>query len=203
LIPWSGASLGALSPPAERIVVVGVPVESSGPALPFAARDITAITYAADPRKKGLDRVLAAWALARRPGEELVVAGGGALATADGVRHVGLLPRAEYRELLRRSRLFLAAPRREDHGIAQLEALADGCMLVSTPAPGPYEALRLARILDPRLVTGDLVPAIRAALDTPLADYADRAASAMGGFRRERIDRVVADGLVSRLNVPA
>ena len=31
-------------------------------------RDIAAVTYAADPEKKGLDRVLAAWAAARRDG---------------------------------------------------------------------------------------------------------------------------------------
>ena len=53
-------------------------------------------------------------------------------------------------------KLFVTAPRREDHGIAQLEALADGCLLVTTPAPGPYAALPIARELDARLVTEDL-----------------------------------------------
>jgi DNA polymerase (family 10) len=76
-----------------------------------------------------------------------------------------MLAPAEYRALLRRSRVFLSAPRREDYGIAQLEALADGCLLVTTPAPGPYAALPLARDLDPRLVGPDL--AIRTALDDP------------------------------------
>ena len=57
-------------------------------------------------------------------------------------------PREEYRALLRRARVFVCAPRREDYGIAQLEALADGCMLVTTPAPGPYVALPIARALD-------------------------------------------------------
>ena len=38
-------------------------------------RDIAAITYGANPQKKGLDRVLAAWHGARREGETLVVAG--------------------------------------------------------------------------------------------------------------------------------
>ena len=64
-----------------------------------------------------------------------------------------MLPRDEYRALLRRARVFVTAPRREDYGIAQLEALADGCMLVTTPSPGPYAALPLARALDPRLVS--------------------------------------------------
>ena len=53
----------------------------------------------------------------------------------------GRLAAAEYRALLRRARVFVTAPRREDYGIAQLEALADGCALVTTPAPGPYAAL--------------------------------------------------------------
>ena len=52
-------------------------------------------------------------------------------------------------------------------GMAQLEALADGCLLVTTPAPGPYAALPIARELDPRLVGEDLAAALRAALDDP------------------------------------
>ena len=40
-----------------------------------AVRDIAAITYAANPEKKGLDRVLAAWGAVRRADEELVVTG--------------------------------------------------------------------------------------------------------------------------------
>ena len=65
---------------------------------------------------------------------------------------------ADYRALLRRARVYACAPRREDYGIAQLEALADGCVLVTTTAPGPYAALPLARALDPRLVVGDDAP---------------------------------------------
>ena len=75
-------------------------------------------------------------------------------APAEGVRFTGMLPRAEYRALLRRARVFVCAPRREDYGIAQLEALADGCVLVTTPSPGPYAALPVARALDERLVGG-------------------------------------------------
>src|SRR6202043_959908 len=91
-----------------------------------------------------------------------------------GVRVVGLLAPADYRALLRRARVFVCAPRREDYGIAQLEALADGCQLVTTSAPGPYAALPLARELDPRLVGEDLQAALRAALDEPRADYVAR-----------------------------
>ena len=197
LLPWSGSSLGDLRPRVP-VGVVGICVEASGPLESQAARDIAAITYAADPRKKGLDRILDAWRAVRGGDEELVVVGAPRVPSMRGVRSVGLLPRAEYRALLRRSRLYVTAPRREDYGIAQLEALADGCVLVTAPAPGPYAALALARILDDRLVTNDLGPAIRLALDAPPSDYAQRAARAMTSFSAERIDQVVA-GLVPML----
>jgi glycosyltransferase involved in cell wall biosynthesis len=121
----------------------------------------------------------------------------GPAGVAGRVRFAGLVPRAEYRALLRRARVFLAAPRREDYGIAQLEALADGAVLVTTPSPGPYAALPLARALDPRLVAADL--AIRAALDDPAPDYAERAAALLAPWRPEAVDRVVAERLLPAL----
>jgi glycosyltransferase involved in cell wall biosynthesis len=105
----------------------------------------------------------------------------------------------EYRALLRRARAFVTAPRREDYGIAQLEALADGCALVTTRSPGPYAALPLARALDARLVTDDLATALRAALDAPSAAYAERAADALRPFSRAAVDRVVSEVLLPRL----
>ena len=72
LVPWSEGGLAEAPEPHADAVVVPVPVEPSGAA---AERDIAAITYGAHPEKKGLDRVLAAWAAAHRDGEELVVAG--------------------------------------------------------------------------------------------------------------------------------
>jgi glycosyltransferase involved in cell wall biosynthesis len=207
LVPWSARALEE-SPglPRPRSVVVPVPVEPSGPPEP---RDIAAITYGANPDKKGLDRVLATWAGFRRDGEELVVAGvteaearervGAALSATPGVRYAGALARGEYRALVRRARAFLAAPRREDHGIAQLEALADGTPLVSTVSPGPYVALGLARELDPRLVSDDLGDALRVALDDPRPDYADAARAAMAPLRRDAVDRVVSERLLPAL----
>ncbi|HUB75440.1 MAG TPA: glycosyltransferase [Solirubrobacteraceae bacterium] len=196
LIPWSEGSLAGAAVPRARVVVVPVAVSPSGPP---AERDIAAITYGANPEKKGLDRVLAAWDRVRRPGEELLVAGVPALRSRAGVRSVGMLPPVEYRAYLRRARVYLAAPRREDYGIAQLEALADGCVLVTTPAPGPYEALELARALDPRLVTEDLPAAIRAALDTPQAHYATAALTALERLSPGAVDRVVASALLPAL----
>ena len=194
LVPWSEGGLAEASRPHADAVVVPVPVAPSGAE---AERDIAAITYGANPEKKGLDRVLAAWAAARRPGEELVVAGLDG-AAAEGVRYTGMLPRAEYRALLRRARVFACAPRREDYGIAQLEALADGCLLVTTPSPGPYAALPVARALDPRLV-GGVAEGIRAALDDPAPGYAERALDALAPWRPETVDRVIAEQLLPRL----
>jgi hypothetical protein len=207
LVPVSEGSLGETPRPHADAVVVPIPVEPSGPAAP--ERDIAAITYGANPAKKGLDLVLDAWRVARREDETLVVAGigpgdgarqlGAPYAATPSVRFAGALPRTEYRALLRRARVFACAPRREDYGIAQLEALADGCMLVTTAGPGPYAALPVARALDPRLVTADVARALRTALDDPVPDYADRAREAVAPWSHAAVDRIVAEQLLPRL----
>jgi hypothetical protein len=215
LLPWSEGALAELPTSAQldaRSLVLHVAVEPSG--SPERVRDIAAITYAANPVKKGLDRVLDAWRSVRgeRGGAagELVVAGatdaelcaaGFALAGQAGVRSVGPLPPSAYRALLRRSRVFLCAPRREDYGIAQLEALADGCVLVTTPAPGPYAALPIARDLDSRFVKDDLAEALRAALEQPPHDYATRALAALDGFMGRSLEARVRADLLPRLLV--
>jgi hypothetical protein len=53
-------------------LVLPVPVEPSGP---HGHRDIAAVTYAANPTKKGLDLLLDAWRQVRGEGEELHVTG--------------------------------------------------------------------------------------------------------------------------------
>ena len=199
VMPMSVGAVAPLRYPSAEPVVVPVPVEPSGPLLTGAARDVSALAYTGDPVKRRLDLILAAWARARREGETLVVAGTGPHEPAEGVEFAGRLAPAEYRALLRRARVFVAAPRREDYGIAALEALVDGCMLVSTPSPGPYVALALARALDPRLVSDDLVRAIRTALDDPSAGYHLRAAELLAPFRRAAVDRTVANAVLPRL----
>jgi Glycosyl transferases group 1 len=217
LLPWSEGALREIAAPAAalgdtRALVLPVPVEASGP--PAERRDIAAITYAANPSKKGLDRVLAAWRRVRAErqsgtqAEELLIAGispeqlarTGLLAPDEpGVRVLGALPSSEFRALLRRARVFVCAPRREDYGIVQLEALADGCVLVTTAAPGPYAALPIARELDARLVGDDLAGALRVALDEPAAGYGERARAALAPFSRGSVDRLVAERLLPRL----
>jgi hypothetical protein len=214
LLPWSAGGLEELSPPAGhegRALVLPVAVGASGP--PAETRDIAAITYAANPAKKGLDRVLGAWRALRGgrgsdDGGELLVAGasehdlrrtGIEVGREDGVRVLGALARDEYRALLRRTRVFVCAPRREDYGIAQLEALADGCRLVTTPAPGPYAALPIARRLDPRLVSEDLAGALHVALAEVDGAYATRARAELTPFTLDALDALVARELLPRL----
>src|SRR5215208_6353631 len=156
LLPTSEGALAEAPAPHGPTIVVPIPVAPSGPPAP--ERDIAAITYGANPSKKGLDRVLAAWRAARREGETLVVAGVDG-AGEDGVRYTGMIAPHAYRALVRRARVFATAPRWEDYGLAQLEALADGCVLVTNEGPGPYAALSLARALDPRLVGDGLAAA--------------------------------------------
>jgi hypothetical protein len=171
-------------------------VERSGP---VGERDVLALTYAGDPAKKRLDHILAAWARARRPGETLVVAGLDGLPPGDGIDVAGRLAPDDYRALLRRARTFVAAPTREDYGIAPLEALADGCQLVTTPSPGPYPARDIARRLDPRLVSDDLAAAIRIALDDPAPAYAARAVELLAPFTHAAVDQAVAERVLPRL----
>ena len=195
LVPMSEQALDEAPARRAEAVVVPVPVTSSGTP---GDRDIAAITYASDPVKKGLARVLEAWERARREGEELVVV------TEHDVDRPGVrVERARgdaFRALLRRARTYVVAPRREDFGIAQLEALADGCRLVTTAPPGPYVARDLARALDSRLVTDErLDQAIRTALDDPDPGYESRARELLRPFAPAAVDAAVANELLPRL----
>jgi glycosyltransferase involved in cell wall biosynthesis len=203
LLPVSDGALAGAPAGLPRVIVVPIIVERSGPLLAGSQRDIAAITYAANPTKKGLDRLLVAWAAVRREGEELLVAGVSSLPALDGVRGVGTLERGAYRALLRRARVYVAAPRREEYGIAQLEALADGAMLVSTETAVPYAALDLAREVDARLIGSDLAAAIRTALDDPRPDYAAAVAPLLERFGAASVDRIVAEQVLPALSAAA
>lgn len=170
LLPWSAESLeGAPSEVLPKARVLPIAIEAAahdatthdavGELLsPIAARGQRAVgvAYAADPVKKGLDRLVGAWAPARRDDEVLLVAGHehlpSAVAAAPGIVDVGRLDRPTFRALVRAVGLLVTAPRREDYGLVQLEALAEGSRVVTTVAPGPYAALPLVRVLWPEQV---------------------------------------------------
>ena len=156
-------------------------------------RDIDAVTYAADPRKRGLDVVCRAWDHGR-----LVIGGIGREAglrwlgrhgvpEPAGVEWAGPLPRERWLELVARARLFVNASRWEDFGIAPMEALAAGTPLATVPTPGSFEALPLARELAPELVSDDLAAAIRAGFGIDRERYAERALELLRPYREEAV----------------
>jgi glycosyltransferase involved in cell wall biosynthesis len=119
-----------------------------------------------------------------------------------GIEWVGALPRDAWLERVARARVFVNASRREDHGLAQLEALALGTPLVTVPSPGAYEALPIARRLAPELVSDDLAAAIEAGLRLPDREgYARRASEAMRPYRREAVRAIVADQVAPALGL--
>ncbi|HET8673032.1 MAG TPA: glycosyltransferase, partial [Thermoleophilaceae bacterium] len=204
--PWGDEAARA----AGGGVVLRVPVEEITGA---PAREVDAIAYAGYPRKRGLDVLCRAWAAAAHAGERLVIGGVERSRGLDwlrrcgvpepaGVEWTGPLPREEWLRRVASARVFVNASRREDHGLAQLEALSAGCLLVTVPSAGPYEALPLARELAPELVSDDLGRALRAGLDHPdPVGYGGRARELLAPFRADAIARVLADQVLPALGI--
>jgi glycosyltransferase involved in cell wall biosynthesis len=209
LLPWSEAADAAAPGDAPR-VVVPVPVEQ----LPAGGtRDIDALAYAGDPKKRGLDALCLAWDQLGG-GARLVVAGiereralhwlgRRGVSEPAGVEWAGVLSREDWLAAVRRARLFINASRWEDYGISQLEALSAGAALVTVPSPGAYEALTLARRLAPELV-GDLKPVIAAGLALPDAElerYRGAAATELAPYRPAAVQALVTERVVPALGL--
>jgi glycosyltransferase involved in cell wall biosynthesis len=197
-------------------VVVAPPVVRSG--KPAAERERLAVAYTPDVKAKGLDIVCAAWTAAAIPDARLQVFGvtpEAALAhlrrtgtpVADSIEFAGWRPPAEFRAALRRARAYAGGARWEDFGQAPLEALADGALLATVPSGGPFEALTLARELEPGLVAPSLEPAglaaaLRAAFELPEPEtraYHERAGELVQRFDPGAIQRVVERDVVPAL----
>ena len=208
VLPWSQAALAALPAEAAPAVVVPPTVERSAKLV--WKRERVAVAYTPDVKAKGLDIVCAAWAAAALKDARLRIFGverDVAMAylrrtqtpVADSVEFAGWRPAAEFRSALRRAWAYAGGARWEDFGQAPLEALADGALLATVPSGGPFEALALARELDPRLVAQSVDPAglagaLRAAFDLPdreMRSYRQRAAVLLERFRPEAVQRVV------------
>jgi glycosyltransferase involved in cell wall biosynthesis len=166
--------------------------------------------------KRGLDLLCEAWAQVapettltiggcdRETGIAWLVRRG--IPEPPGIEWAGALPRDEWLRRVGTARVFVNASRREDHGLAQLEALAAGTPLVTVPSPGAYEALPIARRLAPALVASDvsapaLAAAQRAGLALDDATYPVRAAVALEPYRRERVLATVRDEVLPALGV--
>jgi glycosyltransferase involved in cell wall biosynthesis len=217
LMPVSVGAEAAVADVERPRVRVPIPIE---PIEGAAERDIDAVAYASYPRKRGLELLCAAWAAAAPPGARLVVGGADrakglawlrrkGIGEPDGVEWAGELPRADWLDRVARARMYLNASRWEDFGIAPMEALAAGTPLVTVPTPGSFEALPLARELDPRLVAEDgsadaLAEAIRAGFaigEDERAAYAARAGALLGPYREDAVARVVAERVLPGLGI--
>ena len=218
-IPFSVAGAEALPEGAARPVIVSPPIDPSRPdGGEPAERESLAVAYVSDPKAKGLDVVVGAWAAAGVDGARLEVYGldpewarshlrRTGLPEPESVELKGTVPACEFRARLRRARVFVHGARWEDWGQAPLEGLADGALLATAPAGGPYEALRVARRLDPSLVAhaieGDaLGVAIRAAFEMPeerAAAYRERAAELVRPYRSDSVQKTVEDELLPAL----
>jgi glycosyltransferase involved in cell wall biosynthesis len=188
------AGLGRPAPGPGLPPMVALPFPVTVPGAVSAERDALVVAYAGNPDKKGLDVIVQAWAAAAPGAHRLVITGIEAhegreflqersVAEPPGIEWAGRLDPAEHLALVARAQAYLSASRFEDYGIAQLEALAHGTPLVTTPSAGGYEALPLARQLEPALVARDASPqslatALRAALEMPAAARAAYAARA-------------------------
>ncbi len=202
LMPHSPGAIEALSVGSAPTVLVPPPIA----AAPAAAetREPLAVGYTPDPKAKGLALLCAAWERAELAGARLVIAGipreraveflarrGGRL--PPGAELAGMLPQPSFRDLLARARVFVSAAEWEDFGIAPLEALDRGAVLVGAPGGGPFPGLGIARALAAEFVAGDRDPASLAraleaafaADDAVLATYRVAARKALEPYRPE------------------
>jgi Glycosyl transferases group 1 len=216
VLPWSHAALEALPPDAARSIVIPPPVAPSGD--PAADRERLAVAYTPDVKAKGLDVVCAAWGEAALEDARLLVFGVEperarahlqrvGVPLPPGVEFLGKTPPSEFRAALRRARTYVGGARWEDFGMAPLEALADGALLVTVPSGGPFEALAMARRLAPELVANAVEPnplagALSAAFALPSAEverYRAEAAKLIAPFRPEAVQTAVKENVLPAL----
>jgi glycosyltransferase involved in cell wall biosynthesis len=215
VLPWSRAALAALPAGRERAVVLPPPVTPSGPPR---ERERLAVAYVPDPKAKGLDVLCAAWRLADVEDARLAVFGiepdrarrhleRTGVPEPQGVEWRGMAPAEEFRAALRAAHVFAASARWEDFGQAQLEALADGALLATVSSGGAYEALAIARELEPALAAATLDPgalaeALRAAFELAperVARYRREAAMKLAGYSPQALTRRVESEVIPAL----
>jgi glycosyltransferase involved in cell wall biosynthesis len=202
--------------PEQRVVRLPFPVTM--PETVVAEREPLVLCYAGNPGKKGLDLVAQAWAAGDAGPRRLLVTGIDAargreflrsrgVDEPEGLEWTGTIDPERHAALVGRAEAYVSASRYEDYGIAQLEALACGTPLVTTPSDGPYEALSLARELEPAFVAGDsrpasLATALRAALEMPAAAravYSERARELVVPYSEDEVRRRLEQDIIPLL----
>jgi glycosyltransferase involved in cell wall biosynthesis len=215
LLPWGNEGLNVIPPEARDVpaIPLHVPIEGTLTAEHSASiagteeRDIDVLAYAGYPEKRGLDVLIQAWETSGLQTQRRLRITGierdraleylkkKKINEPTGIEWSGLLELGQFRYTLSRTRVFVNASRREDHGLSQLEALAAGAALVTVASEGPYEALPLATKLDARLISPtvtsqSLAFALRAGFQVDLDDYSRRAAELLKPYRRDAIQQV-------------
>jgi glycosyltransferase involved in cell wall biosynthesis len=197
-------AIGRLLPPGVPTVPLPLPIEHLGAS---DEREPTAVTYTGSPGKKGLEVIVGAWQRAATADRRLIITG---ITREAGLRYLaehgleepadaewpGLVSHAEFRKLTQSAEIYLSASTYEAYGIAQLEALSDGALLVTTPSPGPFAALPVARRLAPGLVSAApsaeaLADALTCALQMPddqRREYRRQAAALVRGHSEEVLE---------------
>lgn len=242
VLPFSRSAAEALPPGAAPAIVVPQPIELSGPQPPGrhlppqtaasapppqtqspsmqhpSARERLVVAYTPDPKAKGLDIVVSAWAQAKIADARLEVFGLSPelarahlarrhVAEPPGITWRGRVSAEEFRAALRAAHVFLTGARWEDYGFAQLEALADGALLVCGATGGAFEALRHAHELAPALCADDLQPsslalALRRAFAMTEAEaerYQEAASARMEAYRPQAIRALIAERVLPTL----
>ena len=150
--------------------------------------------------------MLRAWQVARPAGWRLVVTGIAPdaarrflrrrdVAEPDGVEWAGNVDSDSYADLIRGAAVFIAASRYEDYGIAQLEALAAGALLVRSHPPARTRRLAPRENSMLRLVADDgssegLARALAAAVsldDGARVAYREKARELVRPYSRESL----------------
>jgi phosphatidylinositol alpha-1,6-mannosyltransferase len=173
-----------------RVVMPGIDTGFFRPAAAPVAEPVLAFVSPLAPNK-GIDRVLAAFALVRAkvPDARLLVLGDGPLAGAvrgPGVDRLGSGDAARVAEVLRSAAVFVTAPRStwkwsEQFGLAYLEAMACGLPIVTTACGTNHEI-----VVPPNERVVDDAGALAEALLGLLADPARRAA--VGAHNRRHVE---------------
>jgi glycosyltransferase involved in cell wall biosynthesis len=226
LLPWGNAALALIPPDARKVpaIPLHVPIEAAPPPERSATiagvgeRDIDALAYAGNPEKRGLDVLIQAWNTVRTTTQKRLRITGierdraldwlrkHKIEEPPGIEWSGLLDPGGFRYTLSRTKMFINASRREDHGLSQLEALAAGAALVTVPSEGPYEALPIAMQLDrglvaPSISRESLAFAIRSGFNVDLDAYGARAAELLKPYSPEAVHGVFTERVLPALGL--